>query len=226
MKKLIKGFLAVLMIVFLGIGFALAQSDSPANMKEGQTYQSFYADLNKDGHLEKIAVRVYGVSEWEWFAQVIVFDSSGKIIWKGPANKNRNNPLVFGSFDYGSALPEVVGDMDGDGRIEMIATTPVSDVRPQPFRLFRWDGTKFVYIFMKTLMEKPAGSGVFVWSKPGPPDGCWITDLKGVKGYKNFIASIFEFNKEKTRGGSAEVSSSSAGFKVVKWIKPLKSFGY
>ncbi|MCL5773017.1 MAG: hypothetical protein M1536_01360 [Firmicutes bacterium] len=222
--KLIKGTMAVLMIVFLGIGFALAQGNYPAKMKEGQTYKSFFVDLNKDGHKEKIAVKVYGVSGYEWFAQIVVFDSSGKVIWKGPADKNRANPLVFGNFDYGSALPEVVRDMDDDGSVEMIATTPVSDVRPQPFRLFRWNGKKFVYVFIKTLMEKPAGSGVFVWSKPGPPEGCWITELREIKEYKNFIAEVFEYKKEKTRGGSAEVASSAAGFKVVKWIKPLKSF--
>lgn len=225
MKNLSLGFAVFLGGMLLAVGFARAgNNDSIQPVKEGQTYRTFRVDLNSDGRPEQVVVKAYGVSGSDWFARVLVLDSSGKVIWRGPASKNTADPLVFGNFEYGYALPELIQDIDADGKVEMIAGSPVSDVRPQPFRIFRWTGSKFVYLRTRTLMESSAGSGQFVWSQPGPPQGCWISELKAGKAGQGILADVFEYVNNRTRGGKAELSATPSGFKVTRWVAPLKAF--
>jgi len=107
----------------------------------------------------------------------------------GPAKKDAEDPLVFGEWDFGISMPEVVGDIDGDGRVELVAHAPQSDVSPTSFRVLRWTGNQFKPVFVKSLTGKASPGAVFSWTnKPsnanywvhkwlGPTDGGWRVGL-------------------------------------------------
>ena len=84
------------------------------------------------GKLEEVSVKAYHVTEEEYFGQLFVLDSKGATLWEGPRVKDRKNrePFLFGAFIDGCSLPEIVADIDGDGKVEMLSTAPVSDVAP------------------------------------------------------------------------------------------------
>jgi len=194
------------------------------DVKEGSVVISFTVDLNGDGKMEKVGLRAYNKTEEEYLGQIVVSDSRGVTIWESPKMKDRNSsdPFLFGAFNAGCSLPEIVADIDGDGKIEMLSTAPISDVSPMPFLEFRWDGRKFVFIQRKVLMESSKGSGEFAWQKPQGYTGCWIMNFKSGKGDGTFLVYIFSRYDGKEMGGQAEVRPSKSGFKVVRWVHPLK----
>lgn len=207
---------------------ALAKDYSKA--REGKVFESFFADLNGDGRMEKVSVVSYNVTPEEWMGQVVVKGSDGKTLWKSPRFKSRNNrsPFLFGAFEFGISLPEIVADIDGDGKVEMMVTPIMSDVRPVDYKLFRWNGSEFVYVQSKALMEPAKGSMKYVWTTPKDGTGGWISAFKPVKGtntYKVNVCSMYSTGGQMdNRFGIAEVKPAANGFEIVRWIKPLKKF--
>jgi len=194
------------------------------DVKDGSIVISFTVDLNGDGKMEKVGLRAYNKTEEEYLGQIVVSDSRGTTIWESPKMKDRNStdPFLFGAFTAGCSLPEVVADIDGDGKIEMLITARISDVSPMPYLEFRWDGKKFVFIQEKVLMESSKGSGEFAWQKRQSHSGCWILSFKASKGDGTFLVYIFSRRDGKEMGGQAEVRPTRSGFKVIRWVHPLK----
>lgn len=213
--------------IFLG-GTVFGQLNQVSmKVKDGQIYQNLKYDLNRDGKTETIQIKVYGLAESEWFAQILVRDDKGKLLWQGPHNKNRQDPLVFGNFNYGSAMPQALGDFNGDGKIELIATSPVSDLRPQSFRLFVWQGKKFVFVAEKTLLENLAGSGIYRWGKVwgadcGTPHGLWIMAVKADKDPGRYLVEVLSAD---SLLGVAKAVPTAQGFKILNWQKKLRPLG-
>lgn len=226
--KVVRRLILAGMLTLLCLGMAYSQLNHvPMEVENGQIFQNFFVDLNGDGTRENVQVKVYGLAESEWFAQILVRDDKGKLIWQGPHNKNRQDPLVFGNFNYGSAMPQALGDFNGDGKIELIATSPVSDLRPQSFRLFVWQGGKFVFVAEKTLLENPAGSGIYRWSKVwgadcGTPHGLWIMAVKADKDPGRYLVEVLSAD---SRLGVAKAVPTAQGFKIINWQKKLKTLG-
>ncbi len=193
-------------------------------VKEGSIVVSFPVDLNGDGKMEKVKIKAYNVTKEDYFGQLVIVDSKGVALWEGPRIKDRNSndPFFFGAFMAGIALPEVVADIDGDGKVEMLSSSPMSDVRPQYFLEFRWDGIRFNYVQAKALMETSQGSGVFTWQKPKSHKGGWIMSFESASGSKTFTAHIFSRYGDKEMVGKAEVGPAQGGFKVIRWIETLK----
>ena len=108
-----------------------------------QPTKKFQADLNADGKAETIEVRYSGRGESGDYYHIVVLDADGNSVWSGPKTKEENDPLVFGSWHFGASLPQAVGDMDGDGAVELIAPAPQSDVSPTTFRILRWNASGF-----------------------------------------------------------------------------------
>ncbi len=131
-------------------------------------------DLDGDQRLEEILVVPFGENEEGQFLYLAVLDDNGDMIWTGPKEFSTENPLILGEWHFGISLPEVVGDIDGDGQIELVVPAPQSDVSPTSFRILRWHSGSFEPIYTSTLMETPQGTGRFIWSDRGQATGTWV----------------------------------------------------
>lgn len=197
---------------------ALAMSAS------AQSTRSLSVDLDRDGRAERIAWEEFATTEDEGsFLQLVVYDGAGKPLWKGPAEKDPGNPLVFGEWHFGISLPEIAVDIDRDGAIELIAPTPQSDVSPTLFRILRWVGGRFVPVRTAALMESSAGSGKFAWTEEEKWDGTWISSFIGVNGDGSVQVNVFQYDGGETVGrGRANGTVTAAGIEVREWTSPLK----
>lgn len=141
MKRLLLG----LLVLALPVG--ARQLMSPLNI-----------DLDGDGRVETVGLKTYDVKGVR-YGQLVVMNSDGPPRWEAP----NADPFIFlGEFDLGEL--EAVGDFDGDGKIELLGTYQKSDVSPTKFRLFRWDGKKFVHLKSGYLTQAPQKPATFVWS--------------------------------------------------------------
>lgn len=204
---------------------ALAQSDFPT---EGQVYESVSIDLNGDLKPDKVGLRAYRVDDMSYWGQLHVWDSSGKVLWQAPKNNQDyghaqgNETQLFGAWPWGISGLEAIGDLDGDGNVELVSTLPQSDVRPTTFRIFRWNGKAFTYIEPRQLFEKPLGSGKFVWGKPSNWNGntptSWVSsfDYKA----KGWVADITVAQSGGAmKFGKAKLGLTSSGFQVDAWME-------
>lgn len=111
-------------------------------------------------------------------------------MWKAPKSKNPQDPFALGIFDEnlaGRGRLQFVGDAYGDGGIELLVSRSFSDTRPTSYRIFRWDGKAFAPVSEKLLIEKPRGSGKFVWIannqiKSVKEISTWVCFLESVGG--------------------------------------------
>lgn len=139
--------------------------------------QKIAVDLNGDGKKEWVVLKPYPVGETTR-GQLLVLDSSGKILWTGPRIKDAfsNSPWAFlGEFDLGEIC--WVDDYDGDGRVDLCATYQKSDVRPTHFRLFHWNGKGFVFDKSGMLVPAPQKPATFEWRTYSPEVTTWVESL-------------------------------------------------
>ncbi len=101
-------------------------------------------DLDGDGRRELIARRRLGAdTEIGEFFQLMVKSADGAVLWTSPEILDPNHPLAFGEWHFGVSLPQLAADVDNDGKIELIAPAPQSDVSPTFFRVLQWTGREF-----------------------------------------------------------------------------------
>ncbi|MCR5660765.1 MAG: hypothetical protein K6G50_01385 [bacterium] len=205
-----------------GLGLP-ALADLPVN---GQTYKEIKVDLDKDGHQERVFLEAYNCGEYQFFGQLKVADDQGNIIWHGPRPTDPADPAMFGGFDYGVADMEAIFDVFGDGAKCIIGSMPQSDVRPQVWRVWKWDGKKFVRKFAKCLVEKPANSGHYLWVEAPYDYGRdrWISRFQ-VNENGRIIADITDYtDPTKCKWGQAFVApyANGKGMHIVKWIQSPK----
>ena len=215
------------MPIKLLVAFALLTNVALAQPlpKVGEVYQSVKYDLNQDGKTETIGLAAYNINAdaQMFWGRLQVTDSAGKIIWQGPQVTKNEQPFSFGEFPYGVSGLEWVGDIDGDGKAELISPAPVSDVRPPTYRRYRWTGKIFEALSSKMLLESPAGSGKFLWRDPFEWDGgplTWVSSMSGAPSKK--IVEVTSYRADgATWGGQAETSGNGLGLTVSSWTKKL-----
>lgn len=218
MRLLVLAFLVAL----FSAGAALAQDSGLP--REGQVYQRLQADLDRDGQAETVSLVAYNVTEEGWFGQLVVTRRDGSRVWAGPRPTDPQDPMAFGGWDWGVAGLEVAGDLDGDGRIEVLGALPQSDVSPATFRVLRWNGREFRRAFARSLLESPRGSGRYPWAKaPQQIDGLrWVMSFESTGKAGTCLARVYEVSGAATRLGTASMVADRKGFHVVRWIEPLR----
>ncbi len=192
--------------------------------KAGEICRSYQARLDERGELYRVDVKVYAVKGNGAFCCLVVSDSKGKMIWKSPEKADPKDPMFFGGLIWGESFPQIIGDMNGDEKVELVAPAPVSDIRPVPFRVFTWDGKSFHPLFTKVLLASKDRPEHFRWTAPGPMEGRWIHSFVKFLGKGTLEVNIWTY-----RGGASEVpkgravvAPESGGFRIVKWIEPLR----
>lgn len=203
-------------------GIALAQPLP----QEGQVYESKSVDLNGDGSLERVVLVAYNLDRGmeSFFGQLRVLNSQGGVIWQGPRVNRSGVPFAFGSWIYGASQLVWLGDIDGDRKIELISSDPVSDIRPYTFQRYRWEGNAFRSLGPKMLLESAPGSGRYLWRDPIEWDGesslGWVTTLSGDP-TRCEAEVMFYGNGGEIRNGKALMKGDGLGLSVISWTRPM-----
>lgn len=194
--------------------------------KAGEIYQSLTYDLNGDGKPDKVQLAAYKIhkeSESYW-GRLRVTEAGGQVIWEAPKADASGNPFAFGEWPYGSAGLDWLGDLDGDGQVELISRGAVSDVRPPTYRRYHWTGQGFKALTPKMLLASPEGSGRFLWRDPidwdGSPPLTWVASLSGSPA--QIVAEVMAYpSPGKYAMGTAVTRGDGLGLTVTSWTKKL-----
>lgn len=141
-------------------------------------HQKIPVDLNGDGRPEQVALRRYQLGHVP-MAQLVVLNAAGQTLWSAPRVKDAyaDSPWAFlGEFDLGDI--SWVDDYDGNGQVDLCATCQKSDMSPTRFKLFHWDGKRFVYDRTVMLVNLPQKPATFGWKPYDPGAPAWVNSLK------------------------------------------------
>lgn len=196
---------------------ALLLAGSALAQVEGELLEeSWSCDLDGDKQPEKIALRAYRVQEGNYFASVVVIRADGTVLWESEKVAEASDPMAFGAWDFGVSLPEMVGDIDRDKQIELVAPAPLSDVRPVEFKVYRWlDGTFRPAYTRALLLGK---DNRFRWTVPKEGNQAWVARFEGWQNDK-LVAGV---TSTAGKTGKVLLSPEKGGFIVVRWLSPLR----
>lgn len=212
-----------LLLTALLLGAPLLAQGLP---KAGQAYQSLSYDLDGNGKMEKISLVAYNIdlSEEMFWGRLRVSDASGKTLWEAPKASEIDQPFAFGMWPFGAAGLEWMGDIDGDGKVELLSPRPISDLRPPTYRRYRWTGKAFASLGSKMLLESPVGSGKFLWRDPIEWDGLqpitWVSSFSDKPGQNTVEVTSYRAGGA-VWGGQAQVSGNGLGLTVTSWRRKL-----
>ena len=128
------------------------------------------------GQFEDIAVSatVNKLVGDEYWAEIRLSGTPAAAEWQADSVNDNFDVFAFGVWFDGPGLPVWWGDIDSDGKPELLAPLPKGDVSPPIFRIFRWTGDDLLFLKKRTLVE--SGEGRFEWSRPDAEmvDGAWV----------------------------------------------------
>lgn len=155
-------------------------------------HQVVRADLNGDRRPEQIALVPYKLGETR-MGQLLVLDAQGRRLWAAPRVKDpfEDSPWAFlGEFDLGDIC--WVDDFDADGDVDLLATLQKSDVSPTRYKLFHWDGKKFVYDRKGALLPQPQKPATYSWGESTGGEAEWVDSLRrtGPGRFKGTVMSM------------------------------------
>lgn len=185
-------------------------------------------DLNGDGKAETITRRrLGGDSELGSYHQIIVSDAGGGVLWKSSEVQDATDPLAFGSWDFGVSLPELAGDIDQDGKVELLAPAPQSDVSPTFHRVLRWTGDAFKPVFSRALSGSGRRGATFGWTKDPKPQDFWVLHWLGASAEGGWVVQLYAMQEsgESVRTGIAVLMPKAGSFELLRWIQPPETMG-
>ncbi len=194
----------------------------------GQVYQELTGDLDRDGQIKRVALIPFLLDKDKdaCFMQLVVSDSNGKVLWRSPRLTDETYRKTWGCYAWGQDALMILQDLDNDGHPELISTCPRSDVSPQKYKVWKWDGDKFIYQFTAALLEVEPESGVFKWDTQfwdGHEKTCWIDRLEHKDG--RLVSKMTYWDRE-LQSPSAYMRVIPNGFKVEEWIKRIRYIKY
>ena len=142
-----------------------------------------------------------------------VRDARGALLWRSAPD--------FDDYYAGTYVLEMVGDVDGDGRDELVIQAPVSDVRAETFAIYRWQGGAFTHVRGGTLVQDAQDTEWFGFSRRQTGTGLWIHKfLRARRGV--VVAEVRRVvpppQSWRTRVG--EFRGDGKGFRLVRWLDP------
>ncbi|HIB67215.1 MAG TPA: hypothetical protein EYO33_19435 [Phycisphaerales bacterium] len=143
-----------------------------------------------------------------FFATLAVSQESGKV-WESEDVNDPFDTFAFGVWFDGAGLPVLWRDIDGDGKIELIAPLPKGDLSPQLFRIYRWTGDDLLYLKKRCLIQ--SSSGNYVWSSRGGEfeEGSWVETFEDGK------AEIVTLKDDDIKHHSSAYEGFEDGIKLV-----------
>ena len=196
-------------------------------MEEATEPQVLRVDLNGDGKAETIARRRLGAdSELGTYYQLVVTDAGGALLWKSPEVHDATDPLAFGSWDFGVSLPELAGDIDQDGKVELLAPAPQSDVSPTFHRVFRWTAEGFKPVLSRALAGKGQKGARFGWTTDPKPSDFWVLHWLGSSAEGGWVVQLYAMTSgDSVQTGIAVLAPKAGGFDLLRWIQAPEMIG-
>jgi len=185
------------------------------------------ADLDRDGRMERVVWKPYTQKAEGTYYRLEVRDDDGSLLWRGPKTKNVESPYCVAKLDFGVALPQILEDIDGDGRYELLIPEVQSDVSPTRFHRLQWEGGRFVPMSSAYLIFfRGTHNDRVQWMSRAPqPYGFWVSSLSPApRGTAR--AHIIGYSRKDPsvpREGTGIVRWAPGGGAVIDWIKPLES---
>ena len=196
---------------------------------DGFVLREFHADLAGTGlardRWHKVHVIPTDVGPLGQRFGVVVTDAADGVIWESPRPDDDADPRVFGKWDHGECLPELLADIDADGKLELVAREAGGDVSPLLFRALEWNGQAFVHDAARStiFLNSPVGGPSYPASDTDTWHGRWIHRLLPPRPGGEMSAEIWETDKSvsSVRMGKAVIKPGPAGFELVRWTEPM-----
>jgi hypothetical protein len=146
----------------------------------------------------------------EGFFTALKVDGESGESWLSDPTTDPFETFAFGVWLDGSGLPVWWGDMDGDGKPELMAPVPKGDLSPTLFRVFRWTGDNLLFLRKRALLG--GDDGTFHWAQveDDMTDGVWVDSF--VDGQ----AEVVSMHGDEVERLTCKVECSSDGFVVNK----------
>lgn len=179
-------------------------------------------DLDGDGRKEVISRRRLGAErEIGEFFQLWVKSADGAVLWKGPEILDPNDPLAFGEWHFGVSLPQLAADVDDDGKIELIAPAPQSDVSPTFFRVLQWTGKGFEPGHLRALTGKGRRGAPFLWTEKPVLSDWWVQQWLGESPEGGWVVELVSLPEGGELGAAiAVLVTKGDGFELLRWVQP------
>lgn len=188
----------------------------------GQTTQTVKVDLYGDKRTETLSLVCYRNEDVGYFSQLVVNDSVGREIWRSPkADPRKGGPWAFGRWEYGTSDIQIAGDIDQDGHCEVVSPAPITDVRPTPFRVYRWNGKGLTYVRQACLIE--TSEGVFGWRENARDSKSYVSNFLQVDGdWVRVKVWRPRTSDGELRSGIAVLKPQDDHYTLVRWIEKIK----
>lgn len=168
--------------------------------------------------------------------------ADGALLWSSPALGPTMMDLppedAFYCSPFGFRWPQQAGDMDGDGRAELLIHHPQTEMGPGAYTLLRWTGTAFEPVFRDRQLVQPGNPETPVWTlRPVgdegaelPPSVSWVDGWPALRSDGTLIGHV-EHNAPEA-GDGAQWSAGTARFRLypdkgeavfLGWVTPLSS---
>ena len=216
-----------LLILWLGLIAVITYADSTIKLYDTTYYTALDGDVDGDGVIETYKLEKFANSEFGDYYKLKLYRGD-KLLWSAPSVDNGSDPFTFGVWDDGVSMLDIVIDIDGDGKAELLSMPPSGDVASIPVQVMRYDGKKMINTDEYLIMDYN-DSNRLRWIKShkykSPMSNTnegWATgfekyDNKGT--IKTYIFYMLENGD--ARGGNALIRFVTGGAVVVKWLEPL-----
>jgi len=183
------------------------------------------ADLDYDGKMEKVVWKPFAKTDAGDYYQLFVYDDNGAMLWKGPQTRNEGSPYFVAALDYGVSMPELLMDIDNDGRAELLIPALQSDVSTTWYHHLKWAGSHFEPM-KNAVLEFHFGTHndrVEWTTHPRQPYTYWASELHKMPNgaIRAQISGYTADDPGQPLIGTALIRPSLLGGAVYRWVQPL-----
>lgn len=199
-------------------------SIAPDPTRDGEVYFSRSFDLDRNGEVEEVGLiaRMTPSSHgrgYEGHLQVV--DAAGLQVWRS------TQPVHWGRGPNGNLL-NYVGDLDADGRVEVVVSELDQMGGPPHLDMWKSQGTSFRKVVdRKLLLESPRGSGHYLWKAEAKPRmgrgwfvGRWVDGFRDPRGGAIVADLTVAGSDFQSASGQALLVPYPGGYAISRWVDP------